>query len=357
MGRGKTWDSHENQALARAWVAASEDPIAGTDQTRKVFTDTMRRRFMERGPSPDTVPAGRYGFRSTVSIRQHFNDLSADCQKFYVALRAVRAANPTGVGEPEICSMAVAIHMGKSKVMDYDYKKFDPCTWISWKAWLVLRNYPKWSSPPSSEDSSGERSNGFVSGIPTHSEEIEGHHAISDGSDSANREALPRTEAPESASNAVTLGERKASSDRYPIGVRGAKVLREEHQRTQAVKTMAESAKRKSDSLEEKVAIAVFSRPEASGLAETKEFFSSLRKIHLARIVKRAKIAAAELPPLEADAESTELPDSAGTAETCPVDIQCPSTQVASASLMCLADSVGPTPSPEVGADGATVVL
>ena len=45
MGRGKNWDAEENCVLSRAWIAASEDPIAGTDQARKLFPDTIRRRF------------------------------------------------------------------------------------------------------------------------------------------------------------------------------------------------------------------------------------------------------------------------------------------------------------------------
>eukprot|EP00171_Calliarthron_tuberculosum_P003045 IDg3045t1 len=84
MGRGKTWDGAENELLARAWITTSEDPVVGTDQTRKVFMDSVRRRFA--ASAPVGAADGRYGTRSIVSIRQHFADLSADVQKFRLAL-------------------------------------------------------------------------------------------------------------------------------------------------------------------------------------------------------------------------------------------------------------------------------
>ena len=82
MRRGKSWDLHENETLARAWIAASEDPVAGIDQRGKVFFDTMHRRFSEKGPESSTGVEGRYGLRTADSIRKHLNELSADVQKF-----------------------------------------------------------------------------------------------------------------------------------------------------------------------------------------------------------------------------------------------------------------------------------
>ena len=48
------------------------------------------------------------------------------------------------------------------------------------------------------------------------------------------------------------------SDERFGLGTRSAKLIRQEELRTQAVRSMAESAKRKSDALEERNAIAVF---------------------------------------------------------------------------------------------------
>lgn len=60
---------------------------------------------------------------------------------------------------------------------------------------------------------------------------------------------------------------------------------------TQAVRSMAESAKRKSDALEEQNAIAVFLRDDVVGLPETTQFLEVLRKNYLALALKRAQIA------------------------------------------------------------------
>lgn len=81
---------------------------------------------------------------------------------------------------------------------------------------------------------------------------------------------------------------------RYRIGTKGAKLAQQEEMRTKAVHSMAQSAKRKSDALEERNAIAIFSRPEAANLPESSMFFDALRQIHLANAIKRAKLAQQE---------------------------------------------------------------
>lgn len=66
-----------------------------------------------------------------------------------------------------------------------------------------------------------------------------------------------------------------------------------EHIRIQAVRSIAESAKRNSDAIEELNAITAFSRPEACNLPQTSQFFAALRRVHLAKALKRAKLAEA----------------------------------------------------------------
>ena len=65
----------------------------------------------------------------------------------------------------------------------------------------------------------------------------------------------------------------KQEEERFGLGTKSAKLIRQEELRMQAVRSMAESAKRKSDALEERNAIAAFSRPEAKELLEKKQFF------------------------------------------------------------------------------------
>ena len=263
MGRGKSWDTAENEALARAWLVSSEDPVVGVNQTSKIFMDTLRRRFIERGPTKEEVPAGRFGNRTAASIKQNFSDVSADVQKFGVALMRVRASNPTGVGEEGVLFMAVAIQTGRTNVMEYDYKDLYKDEWMYYRAWTVLRNHPKWAPVDSNT------------------------HAASTAVGEAIEE--PTVSAPEAQhihSDDTTPHKR---TQRFGLGTRGAKMAKQEEIRTMAVHSLAHSAKRKIESLEERNAIPVFSRPEAQGLTETTEFFADLSKTYLAQALNRAR--------------------------------------------------------------------
>ncbi|PXF39923.1 hypothetical protein BWQ96_10367 [Gracilariopsis chorda] len=124
MGRWKNWDAEENDVLARAWIAASEDPITGTDQTCKVFQDTIRCHFIEKGPKRQLGLENKYEYQGAASIKKNFSDMPSDVQKFLVSLGKVRACNPTGVDDDVLVSMAVAIHLEHTKRMEYDYKNF-----------------------------------------------------------------------------------------------------------------------------------------------------------------------------------------------------------------------------------------
>jgi hypothetical protein len=53
MGHGKTWSDEENEALARSWPFASENPINSTDQTGTAVWDTVHERFVELVPSTE----------------------------------------------------------------------------------------------------------------------------------------------------------------------------------------------------------------------------------------------------------------------------------------------------------------
>lgn len=103
--------------MAHAWLAASEDPIAGADQKSHVFFGTIHRRFIDNGPHPAYVVGGRYGFRTADRFRENFSDLSADAQTFGTSLRKVRTSNPTGVNEDGVLPMTVGVHLGRTEKM------------------------------------------------------------------------------------------------------------------------------------------------------------------------------------------------------------------------------------------------
>lgn len=80
MGRGKSWDAHENGALAAAWVAAWRAAGPDTETGTRVFVRAVHERFTATVPPPGAAP-GRYAARSVQACKQHFADLANDVRR------------------------------------------------------------------------------------------------------------------------------------------------------------------------------------------------------------------------------------------------------------------------------------
>lgn len=80
MGRGKSWDAHENGALAAAWVAAWRAAGPDAETGTRAFVRAMHERFAATAP-PHGASAGRYAARSEQACKQHFADLAADVRR------------------------------------------------------------------------------------------------------------------------------------------------------------------------------------------------------------------------------------------------------------------------------------
>lgn len=52
--------------------------------------------------------------------KEHFAEFSSDVQKFLTALRKVKSSNPTSIHDENNLSIAVALHVWKISVMDYN---------------------------------------------------------------------------------------------------------------------------------------------------------------------------------------------------------------------------------------------
>lgn len=98
---------NENEVLARVRLAASEDPFTGTEQTTKDFFEKVRLRFIERGPSDTVTTERRYDNQTSFSIKQHFENIFAEIQKFRVSLSTIVASKPTEVREKEVACMFI----------------------------------------------------------------------------------------------------------------------------------------------------------------------------------------------------------------------------------------------------------
>lgn len=93
----------------------------------------------------------------------------------------------------------------------------------------------------------------------------------------------------------------KKPEDLFVLGTENAKLFRQEGLRTQAVRSMAESAKRKSDALEECNAIDAFASPEEAELPEKTKFFAALRTNYLAQALKRSRVMSAKISTAKAN--------------------------------------------------------
>lgn len=160
MGRGAAWSSAELYDLAKAWLATSEDPVVGIDQTAGRFAQTLHRHFLLRAPRDPDAKA-RYESRSAKSAKSKFDQVSADVQKFRRALRIVHASHPTGVVEEQILSMAIAIHLDKIGKMSYDFKDLQHDAWSNHLAYKALCTHPKFHGTQPSSTSQLEDSNGI----------------------------------------------------------------------------------------------------------------------------------------------------------------------------------------------------
>lgn len=76
---------------------------------------------------------------------------------------------------------------------------------------------------------------------------------------------------------------------RYEIGNRAANSLKQKETQTRPVTELTKAAKQKSDMIEERNGITVFTRPEITDRPKAKKFFEALARAHLARAVKRAR--------------------------------------------------------------------
>lgn len=79
--------------------------------------------------APPSAHPETYQARSGKAMRAKFEELSADIQKFWEALRLICTSNPTGVTEDEVLSMAIAKHLGKRLCTSYDARAYPRGKW------------------------------------------------------------------------------------------------------------------------------------------------------------------------------------------------------------------------------------
>lgn len=150
MGRKKRWSPQESTHLAAAWMTTSEDTgsatVKGTNQDMKAFWLSAQANFKKLAPA---VASGAHHKRGMGPIKGHWsNGISRDCKKFNKCLVKVHSSKPTGVTEENKVNMAVAIHTGKTDMMQFCHKECDANNWRFYLSWLVLKEHRACQPPP-----------------------------------------------------------------------------------------------------------------------------------------------------------------------------------------------------------------
>ena len=160
MGRGGKWKSAEKEVLAKAWMAASSvrSCTEGSEQSQEMFWNKVLEEIKKREPTDISLVGEKYSNRGLTAIKSHWGDkIRGDVMKFNSALQLVYRSNPTGCTWQQMINMAVAIEIGRTKRMEYQYKDMDPYEWNNYASWLVLKGSRKFQppSPPEQIDGAG----------------------------------------------------------------------------------------------------------------------------------------------------------------------------------------------------------
>lgn len=150
------WADVELAHLTRGWLYASENGVAGVDQTGARFIQTMFDKFKLFALA---IGAGKsYGARSQKFVKAKLDEIAPNIQEFRESLRFVRAAQPTIVTEDETLSISIAC-----KTFWGEWWYVVRCTIIpSCRMEIftcVLRHYPKFSDEGSVPGGEAEASN------------------------------------------------------------------------------------------------------------------------------------------------------------------------------------------------------
>ena len=127
----------------KAYAVATENSVSGCDMRAEDFNHTLLQTFKTLAPIP--TPEGTYHLREHCAYPYLRDSVFCILQKFHKSIRRVEASCPSGVTEQQKINMAVAIHVGKTNKMDYDFKDFEASSWRLYFASKNLQCLPKFS--------------------------------------------------------------------------------------------------------------------------------------------------------------------------------------------------------------------
>lgn len=135
MGKGAKWTTQEDDALARAWVVVSEDPVTGNEQKSDSFWGLIHQNWSQCGSD-----------RTVQALKNHWCTLQRCVQKFCGYLQRVEDLHRSGTTPTDTRAEALQMYLAIEKeVFLYE------------GAWIILKSCPKWSSKPPTPTPSAKR--------------------------------------------------------------------------------------------------------------------------------------------------------------------------------------------------------
>jgi hypothetical protein len=146
MGKAPTWLTKEREMVALAWLHVTNNGIQGCDQKGEDYQNKIHALFKAFGPRD--APPGHYGDPAPKAVYVFLCDnIFPDINKFNESLRLIQSSNPTGMNDDNIISMAITLHLGKTKWMDYNLRDYEHTQWPNYSAWKILSSAPKFHHP------------------------------------------------------------------------------------------------------------------------------------------------------------------------------------------------------------------
>lgn len=143
MAVKKNWKAEEVTIACKAYCCATLDSAKGSDQKMEVFIATLLQKLEQL--APNDAPDGTYHHRGDRCYYYLRDSVFPEIQKFNKAVRIVENSKPTGVDKKQKLNMAVAIHLAKTRQMNYDFKDFDSSQWKYIGGYMSLQLLPKFA--------------------------------------------------------------------------------------------------------------------------------------------------------------------------------------------------------------------
>ncbi|KAJ0501784.1 putative glutathione transferase [Helianthus annuus] len=128
-GRGQTWTSIEELALARAWTNTSTCPIVGNNQKSGSFWKEVCNKFhalMQKEP-----------YREVNSMSSKYGEMNKKISAFCGYYNNAHSNRPSGASDETVFAIAMS---------KYHTKEGSAFTYVG--AWEIFKNCPKWAPVP-----------------------------------------------------------------------------------------------------------------------------------------------------------------------------------------------------------------